>query len=251
MAVQQPVRRRSQSSLRGRGASTRSLRLAAVHAVECRRSGRWLHGRLRCPVRGYPGIQAARRASQILRSATCEAEGVSAQQAVSHAGERRLDERLGGRVGRCRHGVKGFGAETWTMRDGKIAIWEAAFNAAPADQDVDISQALRRRLNIRAHLARRRAVADEAREGWPLRSTQSAIGWTAFQSPSSDRAHPATRVWLNRGAASFQTEYEGSIPFTRSNKIKLFRHPHDSIRTRALLRIRTNVRLLFATRGAS
>jgi hypothetical protein len=29
------------------------------------------------------------------------------------------------------------------MRDGKIAIWEAAFNAAPADQDVDISQAVR------------------------------------------------------------------------------------------------------------
>jgi hypothetical protein len=29
------------------------------------------------------------------------------------------------------------------MRDSKIAIWEAAFNAAPADQDVDISQAVR------------------------------------------------------------------------------------------------------------
>jgi nuclear transport factor 2 (NTF2) superfamily protein len=39
--------------------------------------------------------------------------------------------------------MKGFGVETWTMRDGKIAIWEAAFNAAPADQDVDIGQALR------------------------------------------------------------------------------------------------------------
>jgi nuclear transport factor 2 (NTF2) superfamily protein len=39
--------------------------------------------------------------------------------------------------------MKGFGVEVWTMRDGKIAIWEAAFNAAPADQDVDINQALR------------------------------------------------------------------------------------------------------------
>ncbi len=39
--------------------------------------------------------------------------------------------------------MKGFGVEVWTMRDGKIAIWEAAFNAAPADQVVDISQALR------------------------------------------------------------------------------------------------------------
>jgi nuclear transport factor 2 (NTF2) superfamily protein len=39
--------------------------------------------------------------------------------------------------------MKGFGVETSTMRGGKIAIWEAAFNAAPADQDVDASQALR------------------------------------------------------------------------------------------------------------
>jgi nuclear transport factor 2 (NTF2) superfamily protein len=39
--------------------------------------------------------------------------------------------------------MKGFGVEAWTMRDGRIAIWEAAFNAAPADQEVDINQALR------------------------------------------------------------------------------------------------------------
>ena len=39
--------------------------------------------------------------------------------------------------------MKGFGVEVWTMRDGKIAIWEAAFNAAPADQVVDVDQALR------------------------------------------------------------------------------------------------------------
>jgi hypothetical protein len=39
--------------------------------------------------------------------------------------------------------MKGFGVEVWTMRDGKIAIWEAAFNAAPADQDVNTSQAVR------------------------------------------------------------------------------------------------------------
>ena len=39
--------------------------------------------------------------------------------------------------------MKGFGVEVWTMRDGKISIWEASFNAAPADQEVDVSQALR------------------------------------------------------------------------------------------------------------
>jgi nuclear transport factor 2 (NTF2) superfamily protein len=39
--------------------------------------------------------------------------------------------------------MKGFGVEVWIMRDGKIAIWEAAFNAAPLDQNVDVSQALR------------------------------------------------------------------------------------------------------------
>ncbi|MBV9459214.1 MAG: nuclear transport factor 2 family protein [Bradyrhizobium sp.] len=39
--------------------------------------------------------------------------------------------------------MKGFGVEVWTLRDGKIAIWEASFNAAAADQEVDVSQALR------------------------------------------------------------------------------------------------------------
>ena len=39
--------------------------------------------------------------------------------------------------------MKGFGIEVWTMRDGKIAVWEAAFNAAPADQAVSVEQALR------------------------------------------------------------------------------------------------------------
>jgi nuclear transport factor 2 (NTF2) superfamily protein len=39
--------------------------------------------------------------------------------------------------------MKGFGVEVWTMRDGKIAIWEASFNAAPADQVIDVNQALR------------------------------------------------------------------------------------------------------------
>jgi hypothetical protein len=39
--------------------------------------------------------------------------------------------------------MKGFGVEVWTMRDGRIAIWEVAFNAAPADQAVSIDQALR------------------------------------------------------------------------------------------------------------
>jgi nuclear transport factor 2 (NTF2) superfamily protein len=39
--------------------------------------------------------------------------------------------------------MKGFGVEVWTMQGGKIAIWEASFNAAPADQEVDVNQALR------------------------------------------------------------------------------------------------------------
>ena len=39
--------------------------------------------------------------------------------------------------------MNGFGVEVWTMRDGKIAVWEAAFNAAPADQRVSVEQALR------------------------------------------------------------------------------------------------------------
>ena len=39
--------------------------------------------------------------------------------------------------------MRGFGVEVWTMRDGKIAVWEAAFNAAPANQDINIDQALR------------------------------------------------------------------------------------------------------------
>jgi nuclear transport factor 2 (NTF2) superfamily protein len=38
--------------------------------------------------------------------------------------------------------MKGFGVEVWTMRDGKIAVWEASFNAAPADQQVSVEQAL-------------------------------------------------------------------------------------------------------------
>ena len=39
--------------------------------------------------------------------------------------------------------MKGFGVEAWTMQGGRIAIWEASFNAAPADQEVDVNQALR------------------------------------------------------------------------------------------------------------
>jgi len=39
--------------------------------------------------------------------------------------------------------MKGFGIEVWKMRDGKIALWEASFNAAPADQAIDVERALR------------------------------------------------------------------------------------------------------------
>jgi nuclear transport factor 2 (NTF2) superfamily protein len=39
--------------------------------------------------------------------------------------------------------MRGFGVEVWMMRNGKIAVWEAAFNSAPADQTVDLSEMLR------------------------------------------------------------------------------------------------------------
>ena len=38
--------------------------------------------------------------------------------------------------------MRGFGVEAWSMRDGKIAVWEAAFNSAPADQAVDLAKML-------------------------------------------------------------------------------------------------------------
>lgn len=39
--------------------------------------------------------------------------------------------------------MKGFGVETWQMRGGKIAVWEAAFNVAGADQSGGIADLLR------------------------------------------------------------------------------------------------------------
>ena len=39
--------------------------------------------------------------------------------------------------------MKGFGVETWQMRDGKIAVWEAAFNVARADQTGGVTDMLR------------------------------------------------------------------------------------------------------------
>ena len=39
--------------------------------------------------------------------------------------------------------MRGFGAETWLMRDGKIAVWEAAFNVARADQAGGVAEMLR------------------------------------------------------------------------------------------------------------
>ena len=38
--------------------------------------------------------------------------------------------------------MKGFGVEVWMIRDGKIAVCEAAFNSAPADHAVDLTQML-------------------------------------------------------------------------------------------------------------
>jgi nuclear transport factor 2 (NTF2) superfamily protein len=39
--------------------------------------------------------------------------------------------------------MRGFGVESWVMRDGKIAVWEAAFNVAPADQTGGVAEMLR------------------------------------------------------------------------------------------------------------
>jgi nuclear transport factor 2 (NTF2) superfamily protein len=39
--------------------------------------------------------------------------------------------------------MRGYGVETWVMRDGKIAVWEAAFNAARADATGGVAEMLR------------------------------------------------------------------------------------------------------------
>jgi nuclear transport factor 2 (NTF2) superfamily protein len=39
--------------------------------------------------------------------------------------------------------MRGFGVELWVMRDAKIAIWEAAFNAGRADQANSVADLLR------------------------------------------------------------------------------------------------------------
>jgi len=39
--------------------------------------------------------------------------------------------------------MKGFGVETWVMRGGKVAVWEAAFNVSRADQAGGVGQLLK------------------------------------------------------------------------------------------------------------
>jgi nuclear transport factor 2 (NTF2) superfamily protein len=39
--------------------------------------------------------------------------------------------------------MKGFGVEVWQMRDGRIAVWEAAFNVGRADLQASVADALR------------------------------------------------------------------------------------------------------------
>jgi nuclear transport factor 2 (NTF2) superfamily protein len=39
--------------------------------------------------------------------------------------------------------MRGYGVETWVMRDGKIAVWEAAFNVARADAAGGVAEMLR------------------------------------------------------------------------------------------------------------
>jgi nuclear transport factor 2 (NTF2) superfamily protein len=38
--------------------------------------------------------------------------------------------------------MKGYGVEVWKMRDGKIAVWEAAFNSAAAGEALDVAKML-------------------------------------------------------------------------------------------------------------
>ena len=39
--------------------------------------------------------------------------------------------------------MTGFGVELWVMREGKIAVWEAAFNVSRADADAGVEAMLR------------------------------------------------------------------------------------------------------------
>jgi nuclear transport factor 2 (NTF2) superfamily protein len=39
--------------------------------------------------------------------------------------------------------MRGFGVELWIVRDGKIAVWEAAFNSGRADQTNSVVDLLR------------------------------------------------------------------------------------------------------------
>jgi nuclear transport factor 2 (NTF2) superfamily protein len=39
--------------------------------------------------------------------------------------------------------MRGYGVEVWILRDGKIAVWEAAFNAGRADQANSVADLLR------------------------------------------------------------------------------------------------------------
>jgi len=38
--------------------------------------------------------------------------------------------------------MKGYGVEVWKMRDGKIAVWEAAFNSATSGEALDVTAML-------------------------------------------------------------------------------------------------------------
>src|SRR5438105_12927295 len=39
--------------------------------------------------------------------------------------------------------MKGFGVEFWVLREGRIAVWEAAFNVSPADAAAGVEAMLR------------------------------------------------------------------------------------------------------------
>ena len=39
--------------------------------------------------------------------------------------------------------MNGFGIEVWTLREGRIALWEAAFNVGRVDQEMSVADLLR------------------------------------------------------------------------------------------------------------
>jgi len=94
--------------------------------------------------------------------------------------------------------IKGFGVEVWTMRGGKIAVWETAFNIGLADEAIDVSQMLKQQ------------TRNNTPENAPKSGMETAIaeGISPLQAPTADIVD-----WRLRHAL-IQT---GRLPSTRRN----------------------------------